>query len=130
MVWCRLASVFSVVRSTRYNNMKIELNGTCEPFFFFASSFNSSITTMSSQEYSRKRRRPNLFQNDRTCLLFTSLEASSNDVSLLSILVRSLMYAFGDVPDPDPESIAALDDILQSYIIDIVSSPICSLSVI
>lgn len=31
------------------------------------------------------------------------------------------MYAFGDVADPDPESIAALDDILQNYIIDIVS---------
>lgn len=30
------------------------------------------------------------------------------------------MYAFGDVPDPDPESVAALDDILQGYIIDIV----------
>lgn len=34
--------------------------------------------------------------------------------------MRSLLYAFGDVPDPDPESIATLDDILQGFIIDIV----------
>lgn len=48
-------------------------------------------------EYSRKRKRANLFSND----------------------LKSLMYAFGDVPNPHPESVAVLEDILQDYIVSI-----------
>ncbi|KAK9478825.1 transcription initiation factor IID, 18kD subunit-domain-containing protein [Lipomyces japonicus] len=45
---------------------------------------------------SKKRKRANLFTND----------------------VRALMYAFGDVHDPDRESVAVLEDILSDYIVD------------
>ncbi|KAK9450809.1 transcription initiation factor IID, 18kD subunit-domain-containing protein [Limtongia smithiae] len=45
----------------------------------------------------KKRRRANLFTND----------------------VRALMYAFGDVANPDRESVAVLEDILTDYIVDV-----------
>ncbi|KAK9313735.1 transcription initiation factor IID, 18kD subunit-domain-containing protein [Lipomyces starkeyi] len=51
---------------------------------------------MSAEGISRKRKRPNLFTND----------------------VRALMYAFGDVPNPERESVAVLEDILTDYIVD------------
>jgi transcription initiation factor TFIID subunit 13 len=37
-------------------------------------------------------------------------------------LVKSLMYAFGDVPNPYPETVNVLEDILQEYIINIVGT--------
>ncbi|CAN6664228.1 transcription initiation factor TFIID subunit 13 [Trichomonascus vanleenenianus] len=49
-----------------------------------------------SLESNRRKRRTNLFTND----------------------LKSLMYAFGDVPNPFPESIVCLEDILQEYIIN------------
>lgn len=36
-------------------------------------------------------------------------------------IVKSLMYAFGDVANPDPETVAVLEDILQEYVINMVS---------
>lgn len=52
---------------------------------------------MSAIDYgARRRRRANLFTND----------------------LKSLMYAFGDVANPDPESVAVLEDILQEYIVN------------
>lgn len=35
--------------------------------------------------------------------------------------VRSLLYAFGDVANPLPETVSTLEDILISYVIDTVS---------
>lgn len=33
--------------------------------------------------------------------------------------VRSLLFAYGDVIDPEPQTVSTLDDILQDYIIDL-----------
>ncbi|ODV89728.1 hypothetical protein CANCADRAFT_19534, partial [Tortispora caseinolytica NRRL Y-17796] len=46
---------------------------------------------------SRKRKRAGLFTND----------------------VRSLLYAFGDVKNPNSETVAVLEDILSGYIVDL-----------
>jgi len=32
--------------------------------------------------------------------------------------LRTLLYAFGDTPDPLPESVSTLDDIVMEYIVD------------
>ncbi|VDL96553.1 unnamed protein product [Schistocephalus solidus] len=37
---------------------------------------------------------------------------------LLSFLVRSMLYAFGDVESPLPETVAVLEEIAVQYIID------------
>ncbi|KAG5358139.1 Transcription initiation factor TFIID subunit 13 [Yarrowia sp. B02] len=49
-----------------------------------------------SLEGTRKRKRTNLFVND----------------------IKPLLYAFGDVSEPYPETVAALEDILTDYIVD------------
>ena len=36
--------------------------------------------------------------------------------------VKLLMYAFGDDPNPSPESVAVLEDIVTEYITEMVSS--------
>lgn len=51
---------------------------------------------MFSEAPVRRRKKANLFAND----------------------LRSLLYAYGDVADPYPESVAVLEDILQEYIVN------------
>lgn len=72
---------------------------------------------MSTVEPTHKRRRRGLFANDCTCTFPQPLSLLSPTNRLF--LVRSLLFAFGDVDSPDAETVATFDDILQDYIIDL-----------
>ena len=37
-------------------------------------------------------------------------------------LVRSMMYGFGDDPDPAPDTVNVMEEILMEYIADVVST--------
>lgn len=57
----------------------------------------------------RRRKKANLFTND--CKYRAKFRAQAK-----LTLVKSLLYAYGDVPNPYPETIGVLEDILQEYI--------------
>lgn len=43
-------------------------------------------------------------------------------VYLLTVAVARLMYACGDVPDPDPQSVEYMEDLVVEFIGDLVGS--------
>lgn len=49
---------------------------------------------------------------------------------LFSNDVKSLLYAFGDVENPLPETVSALEDVLVTYIIDTVRKTVEYLTMI
>lgn len=71
-----------------------------------------------SADLIRKRKRPNLFTNDG--MLGVSILLMEHTITHALCIVRALMYAFGDVSNPDRESVAVLEDILTDYIVDMV----------
>jgi len=59
----------------------------------------------------RNARKQNLFQKDCT-----------HSPSQTLTIVKLLMYAFGDDPNPNPESVAVLEEIVTEYINEMVLS--------
>lgn len=43
--------------------------------------------------------------------------------TLDSIAVAPMMYSFGDVPDPNPDTVNVMEDLLVDYITSLVSLP-------
>jgi transcription initiation factor TFIID subunit 13 len=60
----------------------------------------------------RNARKQNLFQKDCTSPSRSNLTK-----------VKLLMYAFGDDPNPSPDSVAVLEDIVTEYINEMVPPP-------
>lgn len=60
----------------------------------------------------RNARKQNLFQKDCT-----------HSPSQTLTIVKLLMYAFGDDPNPNPESVAVLEEIVTEYINEMVPPP-------
>lgn len=82
-----------------------------------------------SLEGTRKRKRTNLFVNDSEyCLMRWRISQFLCNAPFWRLArhvsptpsntVKPLLYAFGDVSDPYPETVAALEDILTDYIVD------------
>jgi hypothetical protein len=78
-----------------------------------SSSFLESSTDMTDQHHRTRRnaRKQNLFQKD--CTLILNLPNK----------VKLLMYAFGDDPNPSPESVMVLEDIVTEYLNEMVAAP-------
>jgi len=87
-----------------------EVGGTNQlPTKFNGKICRSFTTTMADHSRRRNARKQHFFQKDCTYCSCSVITA-----------VKLLMYAFGDDPNPAPESVSVLEDIMTEYINEMV----------